>query len=235
VITGAAGLIGQSLTAGLSDRWDLVATDIHTDGDIGHLDVTNEQQCRQTFSGADAVVHLAANPHETASWDDLKTPNIVGVQAVASAAMAASVPRLVLASSLQAVWAYPHDRQVRSTDPARPANVYGATKAWAEAVGSWVAASSDTTVVALRIGYFSPRPPTGSEATPRNLGAWISPSDCVELVRAAVEGPVDDFVVLNGVSANRHRYAAYGDAEKAIGYRPNSDAWSPPSDDDPLT
>ena len=225
VVTGAAGAIGRSLTERLSDRWDLIATDVHAGEGIAGLDVTDERQCRQAFSGADAVVHLAANADPEASWSDLMPLNIVGLHAVASAAMATSVPRLVLASSLQAVSAYPSDYQVRSSDPVRPANLYGATKGWAEAVGAWVSSTSGTSVVALRIGYFSQEPPTGSEATPRNLAAWLSPRDCAELVRAAVEGPVDEYVVVNGVSANRHRHAAHGVAEKAIGYRPVSDAW----------
>ena len=46
-------------------------------------------------------------------------------------------------------------------DPPRPANLYGATKAWAEALGGWVTATSHTSVVALRIGYFSEQPPAG--------------------------------------------------------------------------
>jgi nucleoside-diphosphate-sugar epimerase len=121
------------------------------------------------------------------------------------------------------------EHQVRSSDPPRPANLYGATKGWAEAVGSWVAATSSTSVIALRIGFFGSEPPSGQEATPRNLAAWLSHRDGAELVRAAVEGPVDGFSVVNGVSANRYRKAAYGPAEISIGYRPVDDAWDHPA------
>jgi uronate dehydrogenase len=132
---------------------------------------------------------------------------------------------LVLASSLQAVSAPPDTRQRRSTDPPRPANVYGATKAWAEALGAWVAATSSTAVVARRIGYFSATPPAGTEAAPANLAAWLSPADCARLIRAAVESDVTGLIVVNGVSANRHRFAEVGDAEDRLGYRPTDDAW----------
>jgi hypothetical protein len=47
-----------------------------------------------------------------------------------------------------------------------------------------------------------------------------------ELVRAAVEGPVDGFSIINGVSANRYRKAEYGAAEIRLGYRPTDDAWA---------
>lgn len=108
----------------------------------------------------------------------------------------------------------------------RPANLYGATKAWAEALGGWVAATSHTSVVALRIGYFSEHPPAGEEATPRNLSAWLSPGDCTRLIQVAVETDHPGLVVVNGTSANRYRIAELGDAHRAIGYAPTDDAWA---------
>jgi hypothetical protein len=88
-----------------------------------------------------------------------------------------------------------------------------------------VAASSPTSVIALRIGYFAAAPPSGEEATPADLGAWLSPRDAAELVRAAVESEVTGFLVVHGVSANRHPTAELGAAAERIGYRPLDDAW----------
>lgn len=153
------------------------------------------------FRGTDAIVHLAGNPDPEAEWSALQSANVEGAYTVALAARECGVTRLVLASSLQAVSGYPQTLQRRSADPPRPANLYGATKAWSEALGSWVAATSRTSVVALRIGYFSGHPPTGEEATPRNLAAWLSPGDCTRLVQAAVETDQAGFVVVNGISA----------------------------------
>jgi len=225
VMTGAAGNIGSSVRPYLEQRWDLVTTDLAASDGVLALDVTDADACRRVFAGADAVVHLAAVPNPTATWAELESPNVVGTYCVASAT-AGQVPRLVLASSLQAVSGYPSDRQVRSADAPLPANLYGATKAWAEALGGWVAMTSSTTVVALRIGFFAPAPPSGADATARNLAAWLSVRDCAELIRAAVEGPVDEpFTVVNGVSANRYRKAEWGLVEERIGYRPVDDAW----------
>lgn len=100
------------------------------------------------------------------------------------------IDRLVLASSLQAISGYPDERQVRVEDPPRPANLYGATKAWVEALGSWVAATSSTTVVLLRIGNFSPSVPDPAVATPRDVAAWLSPGDAVRMALVAVDGRV---------------------------------------------
>lgn len=228
LVTGASGAIGSVVTARLRERWRLRATDLRPGPGVEELDVTDADACRAAFTGLDAVVHLAGNPDPGASWSQLYGPNIAGAYVVAAAARDCAVGTLVLASSQQAVSAYPDAFQRRSEDPARPANLYGATKAWAEGLGSWVAASSGTSVVALRIGYFSPEPPAGDAATARNMAAWLSGRDCAELIRAAAEADVTGLTVVNGISANRYRHATLGEAEALLGYEPVDDAWSHP-------
>ena len=222
VVTGAAGSIGRVVVRGLSERWDLVATDRR--GAAVRLDVTDPEACASAFRDAAAVVHLAAVPDPDATFAELLAPNVVGAWTVAAAARDAGVPRLVLASSLQAVSGYPEGHQVQESDPPRPANLYGATKAWAEALGWWVASTSDTSVVALRIGHFAETPPDEA-ASARDVSAWLSHGDAVELVRAAVEADVTRMVVAAGVSANRFRHADLRMAQSRLGYSPRDDAW----------
>jgi uronate dehydrogenase len=138
VITGAAGLIGRSIGPMLPEQWRVTCTDLVAAKGMDRLDVTDVGACRRAFEGADAVVHLAAVPDPEASWEQLGGPNVEGTVAVAQATVDSGVPRLVLASRLQAVSALPPAVQRRASDPPRPANLYGATKAFAEAVGSWV-------------------------------------------------------------------------------------------------
>ena len=225
VVTGA-GAMGTLVVSRLAERWAIRATDLRAGAGIEKLDVTDLEGCRASFAGADAVVHLAANPDPAAEWPALEGPNVAGAYAVAAAARECGVRRLVLASSLQAVMAYPPSRLRRAEDAPRPANLYGATKAWAEALGSWVAATSATSVVALRIGYFSARPPDGDRGTRDNVTAWLSHDDCVRLIQAAVEAERDGLTVVNGISANRHPIAELGEAERAIGFAPVDDAWA---------
>ena len=111
------------------------------------------------------------------------------------------------------------------TDRPRPLNLYGATKAWAEALGASIAATSSTTVVALRIGWFAESRPPADEEWRGQYGAWLSARDAAELVRAAVEATVDGSVVVNGISANRYQIADLTEA-RALGYRPLDDAWA---------
>jgi nucleoside-diphosphate-sugar epimerase len=229
VLTGAAGRIGRAVSDRLAQRWDLVLTDQRADLDgIEPLDVTDLDACRAAFAGADAVVHLAANPSPDATFDELLAPNLVGPYAVAQAAADVQVRRLVLASSLHAMSALPGSVQRRTGDQPRPGNLYGTTKAWSEALGAWTAATTATSVVALRIGYFSEeRPPADGPLEERT--AWLSGRDAADLVRAAVEADlptgVDGFVVAHGVSANRHGVAELGQTRRALGYAPVDDAW----------
>ena len=230
MITGAAGRIGQAVCAELADRWDLVLVDIKPAPGVGIVDVTDGDACREAFAGADAVVHLAADPSPEATWDALLPANIEAPYQVATAAAACGVRRLVLASSLHAVAGNPGGRQHRATDRPRPLNLYGATKAWAEALGATIAATSSTTVVALRIGWFAETHPPATEEWRGQHGAWLSSRDAAELVRAAVEATnVDGSVVVNGISANRYQIADLTEARARATSRPTTPG--PPATD----
>ncbi len=225
VMTGAAGKIGRAITPFLPAGWNLWRSDLRAGCD-GVLDITDPEACRAAFTGADAVVHLAAVPDPRAEWNALLPANVIGTHHVAAAAAECGVRRLVLAGSAQAVAGYPIDTQVRAADPPRPENLYGATKAWSEALGSWIAASTSTSVVVLRLGYFDARPPTGAEVSTRDRAGWLSPRDGAELVRAAVEADGFRFCVANGISANRYRYLDLTDTCATLGYRPSDDSWA---------
>jgi nucleoside-diphosphate-sugar epimerase len=225
VMTGAGGKIGTAITPLLPPDWDLRRND-RRPGCDDVLDITDLDACRAAFAGADAVVHLAAVPDPRAGWADLLPANVVGAHNVAAAAADAGVHRLVMAGSGQAVAGYPLDAQVRVGDRARPENLYGATKAWTEALGSWIAASTPTSVVVLRIGYFADRPPTGADATTRDKAGWLSPRDCAELVRSAVEAEGLQFFVAHGISANRYRSLDLTETCATLGYRPTDDSWT---------
>ncbi len=226
MVTGAAGSIGSAVTPQLTCRWDVRRTDLHPGDGVDELDVTDADACVAAFHGADAVVHLAAVPDPAATWEQLLAPNVIGTHQAARAAAICGVRRLVLAGSVHAVSAVPEQTQVRAGDPPRPANLYGATKAWAEAVGAWIAATTPTSVVALRIGHFARHQPTEDAVPAGERSAWLSHRDAAELIRAAVEAEGIDFVVAHGISANRYRRVDLQQTMYALGYRPVDDAWS---------
>jgi nucleoside-diphosphate-sugar epimerase len=207
VLTGAGGRIGSAIMPLLPACWDVQRTDLEADQGIGALDVTDRDACPAAFTGADAVVHLAAVPDPAASWERLLPANVVGTTTSPG-------PQ---GTAVSAVWCWPVVCTPSLLDPITPrsgpvtrrapANLYGATKAWAEALGWWVAATTSTSVVALRIGYFAAQRPSAETVPAREMSAWLSPRDAAELVRAAVVAEGLHFEVANGISANRHRFA----------------------------
>jgi nucleoside-diphosphate-sugar epimerase len=180
VLTGAAGRIGQAILPLLPPDWDIRRTDLKASNNVAALDVTDADACDRVFRGADTVVHLAAVPDPAASWDRLLPANVIGAYNVVHAAAKSGVRRLVLASSLHAGSALPAQTQLRASDSPRPANLYGATKAWAEALGAWVAATTSTSVVALRIGYFAQHRPDLGTVPAHEVAAWLSPRDAAQ-------------------------------------------------------
>jgi nucleoside-diphosphate-sugar epimerase len=106
---------------------------------------------RSHFTGQDTVVHLAADPRHTAPWASLLPNNIIGTYNVLQAAQEAGCRRVILASSLHAVLGYGPEVVVRGDMPPRPADLYGASKAWAEALGH-VYAQRGLSVLCVRIG-----------------------------------------------------------------------------------
>jgi uronate dehydrogenase len=92
------------------------------------------------FAGVEVVVHLAGEDRRDASWESLLPDNIQASYQVAAAAPRAGCRRLIVASSVHAVYASP-TRPVAVDDPVAPANLYGVTKCFVEGAGVLVRAS----------------------------------------------------------------------------------------------
>ncbi len=157
LLTGAAGRIGSFLTRHLATRYDFVLTDVQPPADTNGFpftaaDISDLEAMRALCRDIDTVVHMAADPRTTASWDDLLAPNMIGVQNIFQAAHEAGCRRVIYASSVNAVAGYPRDVQVHTSMPVRPLNLYGASKAWGEAVACFYADQRGLSSICLRFG-----------------------------------------------------------------------------------
>lgn len=235
LITGAAGNIGRKLRDAWADRFDLIAIDRVADPDDPDLIIADlaepVDEWMDLFDEADAVVHLAANPDEFASWEELVGPNIDMMAHVLNASVRAGVGRFVFASSNHAMGGYRtgDDRPITIDLPPRPGNAYGATKLMGERLGRSLAEITGLTFVALRIGWVLPganRPEDLPDDWARSL--WLSNGDLVRLVTSAVEADLaeGDFVVVNGLSNNRGTRWDLTPARARLGYAPEDDAWA---------
>jgi uronate dehydrogenase len=227
LVTGAAGLIGGWLRAGLPERgWALRSLDVVPIGEPRpgeeHLiaDVTDLAAMVEATAGASAVVHLAGVATES-TWPAIRHANIDGTYAALEAARRAGAPRVVLASSNHATGYTPRPDGGLLTEadaPHRPDTYYGVSKATMEALGSLYHDRYGLDVVCLRIGSAFPEP-----TTLRQLATWLSPTDTVGLVDAALRAPSPGFSVVWGVSDNTRRWWDLTAAE-ALGYRSVDDA-----------
>lgn len=124
-------------------------------------------------------------------FDVLAGPNLHGAFHVFDAARRAVVRRVVVASSGRVTGFRRVGERLDGEAAPRPDGLYGATKAFSEALGRMYADKFGHEVVALRIGTFAERP-----RTTRDLSTWLSHDDARRLVRAALTAPVEGFLAV---------------------------------------
>ncbi len=160
LVTGAAGNIGAKLAAHLNQTkaYDLVLLDQHAGGEIVAADLgVWDESWAKLLAGVDTVVHLAGDPHGTASWTSVQRNNIWATQHVLRAAREAKVRRVVFASTNQVMLGYRFRDEVAkvTTDlPPLPLSPYGVSKLFGEELGRGFAEETGISFIALRIGYF---------------------------------------------------------------------------------
>ncbi|AQH02833.1 epimerase [Burkholderia sp. KK1] len=224
LITGAGGLIGRVLRAGLAGHYALRLADIAPQTPAGEheevvtADITRPDALRAIMEGVDTVVHLAGIPDED-TWQKIRDMNIDGCYNVFEAARQAGVKRMVFASSNHAVGFHRRDRMIDDTVMFRPDSRYGVSKVFGEALGRLYADKYGMSVACMRIGSFRPddRP-----SAPRHLASWISHRDMVQLTRRCIDAPDYHFVVVYGVSDNARNRWSNANA-RALGYVPQDD------------
>jgi nucleoside-diphosphate-sugar epimerase len=240
LITGAAGRIGTALARAITPQYELVLMDARPIADpsgaqVMRGNIADLEAMRSMLGGVDTVIHLAGNPSQDATWEELLEPNVIGVRTVFEAAHQAGCRRVVFASSVHAVLGYPRDQQVHSSQPVRPADLYGATKAWGEALARYYADQHGLSAICLRFGWVTSRDnsqiairPDHLLATERdNFDRLLTYDDMVRLVTACIEAPDTlRFGIFNGVSNNRWKRLDISDAIEQLGYQPQDDAYA---------
>lgn len=235
LITGGCGRIGLLLARGLVDGAGGATPPLLTlldrrppPADLAlpfvQADIADLEAIRSHFAGRDAVVHLAADPCPAAPWASLLPNNIIGAYNVLQAAQEAGCHRVILASSLHAVLGYEPGVIVRGDMSPRPINLYGASKAWVEALG-YVCAQQGLSVLCVRIGWL--KDPSDLAPGDTNLDRVITPRDLAHLLACCIAAPADlRYGVFHGLSANRVRRFDISEAQELLGYRPQDDAFA---------
>ncbi len=231
LITGAAGRIGSLLARHWREAHELVLVDRErpstaspTEFPVG--DLSSSDWLSPLFDNIETVVHLAADPSIKAGWESLLPNNIVATHNVLEAAACAGCQLVILASSINAVMAYPADVQVTTSMPVAPANLYGATKAFGEAMGRYYADQRGLSVLCLRLGAVL------EENDPRLipdhplLDSMLTLADLLKLFDACLYSEDVPFGIFHGISDNRFKRFDISDARSVLRYEPSDDTFA---------
>ena len=230
LMTGAAGQIGQLVIKHLADRYDFVLTDIRPLPQPSALpfiqaDITDLDAMRQLCQGVNTVLHLAAKCLN-APWEDLLPANLVGVYNVFQAAHKTGIRRVIFASSIQVVEGHAHGFSAPAA-PVRPVNLYGATKAFGEALGSVFAEQYGLSVLCLRLGWVLAADAPNLTAGRMDPSYVLTHEDLIRLIAAALATPDNlRFGIFHGLSANRWQRLETGVTQLLPGYAPQDDAFA---------
>jgi uronate dehydrogenase len=241
LVTGAAGRLGRAVVEDLGDEFDFCLFDRHrVDGwptmVVG--DVMDPPVLDGAMTDVDVVVHLAADASAQASFANVRAANIDGTYEVFEAARRNGVGKVVFASSNRVVEmasplrragdgslaAEPEPHVVRVSDPIRPDTLYGASKAFGEALAAYYADVHGIASVCLRLGSVDVATTPTIEDKPRAWALWLSRRDLVGLVRAALRADVQGCVVAFASSANTRRWWDLSATVTALGYEPVDDS-----------
>jgi len=153
-VTGASGFVGGHLVAALGLAGAQVQALSRADATLAsYLD---SDALARRLAGCDAVVHLAARAHRLNDADPARAEaafreaNVDGARALAQAARAAGLRRVVLVSSIGVHGSRTQGRPFTEADAPRPDEPYAVSKWQGEQAAAEVLAGSATELVVLR-------------------------------------------------------------------------------------
>ena len=163
------------------------------------------------------MVHLAGDPRPRASYEALRRPNLDAAANVLGAAARGAVRRLIFASSVHVSG---EGRPVGPDAPVRPCCVYGATKAFGEALARHHADASGMSVLCVRIGWFQEGPDEVAALPPERRGEAVTARDLARLVALALDRDVGFGIVYAASGWPGGPYDLTGAARACSEYRP---------------
>ncbi len=234
LVTGAAGNIGSYFAKHARDRYKLrlmvrekdkkeKVEAIREFGEVVTAELSDLDRLKEICRGVDTVLHLAADPSPSATWESLLPNNIVGAYHTFVAAKSAGCKRVIYASSIHAVSGYPSDVQVKTNEPVNPGDLYGVSKCFGEALARYMAEQEGLSAICLRIGAFQPIEAARDASGIGMMDAWVSQRDLFQLIVRCIDVTNLKFAIFHGLSDNRFKRLDISDARELVGYRPQDD------------
>lgn len=232
LITGAAGRIGSAFRRDYGGHYRFRLADrrpvAHPGGhETYSADLVQLDEARRACEGVDTVLHLAADPSARATFYDTLLPlNIRMAYNLFHAAAEQGCRRLIFASSIHAVNAYPLDVQIHPQEPILPGDLYGVTKCFGEALCAYYGSREGLSCIAVRIGAFGTEEMVRDSDDPRMLALWVSERDLTQLLHRCIEAPESvRYLIVQGVSDNQFKRMDISNAREILGYAPQDNAF----------
>lgn len=234
LITGAAGVVGSAIRKHLRDRYDyrLMAHSTAPNPDPGDevvmANIADFESVLEATRGVDAIAHLAlanSGRHQARARRAQNTidTDIRGVYNVYEAARLNGVKAVVFASTNHVTGLNEEDGIVSQPDaPVRPDSIYGAGKAFGEALGRLYADRHGVRVYCLRIANFNGKDEPGRDYEP-GLSRWLSPRDLSQMVWRCIEAEHVPWGIFYGISRGGERKWDLTNAREVLGYEPVDD------------
>lgn len=231
LITGAGGRVGTALRRHLRGRFNLKLLDVRPvegaePGDQQVVaDVASFAQVLEATRGVDAVVHLAlaSMPRFATQAERAQKTLSVDIPALYNVYESAHVNKVgavVFASTNHVTGLNEEEGIISQPDlPVRPDGIYGAGKAFGEALGRYYADRRGVRVYCIRIANF----PAGEEpgrAYEPGKSRWLSPRDFAQLVWRCIEAEHVPFGIFYGVSGGGEEKWDLTNAREVLGYEP---------------
>ena len=222
LVTGSAGTVGRPLCEELGRRGHVVrGLDRAPTPDVANAvvaDVADAAAVHAAMRGMEAVVHLAAQPHER-PFPELLGPNVIGLYNVMDAAREHGVKRVVLASSMMVVSGRKAMTPPAPTDVRLPNNHYALTKVWAEQMGELYARRFGMSVMAVRLGWMVRNADEARHMLHLQIyDCYVSRADGARALAAAVEVDGITFEIVYAASRGGERVFDMEPARRLLGF-----------------
>jgi nucleoside-diphosphate-sugar epimerase len=233
-ITGASGNIGSTLQKGLCDKYELFLFDIKQASALckapfKKCDFAEKKELDGIFSGLDALIHLAGNPHPDAPRNLTYRNNFLATSLVFEEARAAGVKKIVYASSnfyheaaIGEVLAGNSKELITLDFPPSPLSLYGESKVYGESLGRHLSYTG-MQFVALRIGWTVPQDDPAMYGGSYMRAVFCSKRDLVQAFDKGLQVETD-FLPAFATSNNSRNVFDLAQTRKKLGFNPQDNA-----------
>jgi nucleoside-diphosphate-sugar epimerase len=239
-ITGADGTIGTVLRKGLSNRHELELFTFGENKEIEStkIDLSKSDEIVGRFSGLEALIHLAADPSPSASWESVKINNIEATYNVFNECRRAGISKIVFASTNHTqhgdtllTTTETLDRSKNKilslSNPTNPDSLYAVSKLFGEDLGKYFSEKYEIKFVGLRIGWVvrgnDPTIMHGTASEEYMRAMYLSHGDCLQAFERALEVE-NKYLIAYAISNNTRKIFELEETIDTLDYHPVDDS-----------